>query len=154
METTIRHPIFGRIKYNHETSRVTVQHGDLAERISWLLRPKNVHLLGNGDFPDRFIRVCEVLGLMQNAKSVKTEGEEPPHVKTIIEHSIYGRITYDGETEVVTVQRADLAERITWLLKPENSYLLGHGYCPNYFIRPCWVLGVMQGATKTTDDGR
>jgi hypothetical protein len=88
MKTTLQHPIYGRITYNDETKVVTVQRGYLAERIAWLLKDKNAHLVGHGYWPDRFIRVCEVLGIMQYAESVKTEGEEEPHVKTIIEHSI------------------------------------------------------------------
>jgi hypothetical protein len=53
----------------------------------------------------------------------------------------------------VTVQRGDLAERITWLLQPKNDDLLGHGYYPNYLIRPCEVLGIMLGAKSTTTEG-
>jgi hypothetical protein len=90
------------------------------------------------------------LGIMQHAESVKTEGEEEPHVKTIIEHSIYDRITHDGETDRVTVQRGQLAERISWLLKPENDRLRGHGYYPNYFIRPCEVLDIILGPRSST----
>jgi hypothetical protein len=78
MKTIIENTIYGRITYDDETKAVTVQRGDLAERITWLLKDKNAHVLGHGYWPDRFIRVCEVLGIMQHAESVKTEGEEEP----------------------------------------------------------------------------
>jgi hypothetical protein len=34
-----------------------------------------------------------------------------------------------------------LAERISWLLKPENDRLLGHVFWPNRFCRACELLG-------------
>ena len=77
MKTTIENSVYGRITYDEETNRVSVERGDMAERLTWLLKEKNTHLLGHGYWPDKFIRVCEVLGIMQHAESVKTEGEEP-----------------------------------------------------------------------------
>ena len=72
MKTTIQHPIFGRITYDDVTERVSIEHGNLAGRIRWLLKPKNSALLGHGYFPDRFLRACEVLGIMHSAQSIKT----------------------------------------------------------------------------------
>lgn len=60
-------------------------------------------------------------------------------MKTTLQHPIYGRITYNDETKVVTVQRGYLAERITRLLKDKNAHLVGHGYWPDRFIRVCEV---------------
>jgi hypothetical protein len=51
---------------------------------------------------------------------------------TTIQHSLYGKITYDSETGVVTVQKGDLAERLTWLIKPRNAHLF-EGYYPDKF---------------------
>jgi len=65
-------------------------------------------------------------------------------MKTTIQRPIYGRIEYDDETDQVSVLRRDLAERITWMLKPKNSQLLGHGYYPDTFLRACEVLGTIR----------
>jgi hypothetical protein len=132
---------------------VSVQRGDLAERIKWMLRPENERLLGHGIGRDQFIEACAVLGILLGARSIKTTSQEEPGVKTIIESWIYGRITHDDETDRVTVQRGQLAERISWLLKPENDPLLGHGYWPNRFCQACEILGLMQGHPKITTSG-
>jgi hypothetical protein len=153
MMTTIQHPIFGWIEYDSGEDKVSVQRGDLAKRMEWLMNPENQHLLGRGYWPDTFIRVCEVVGIMQEAESIKTEGEQELHAKTIIEHRLYGRIIYDDETGKVTVQHGQLAERISWLLKPKNYRLLGHGYWPSRFCRACQVLGIMEGVRKVTTSG-
>jgi hypothetical protein len=116
MKTTITHPIYGRIEYDSGKDKVSVQRGDLAERIKWLLRPENERLLGHGVGRDRFIEACAVLGILFGAKSIQTTSLEEPGVKTIIESSIHGRITHDDETDRVSVQRGQLAERISWLL--------------------------------------
>jgi hypothetical protein len=70
-------------------------------------------------------------------------------MKTTIQHPIYGRIEYDDETDQVNVLRRDLAERITWMLKPKNSHLLGHGYYPDTFLRACEVLGITQAPRRS-----
>ncbi len=111
-----------------------VQHGDLAEHIKWLLKPENARLLGHWLRPNRFIEAWAGLGILFGARKITTSGKEEHRVKTTIEHSIYGRITHDDETGKVTVQRGDLAERITWLLKPKNDDFLGHGYYPNVYL--------------------
>jgi hypothetical protein len=80
VKTTIQHPILGQIEYEDVTHQVMVQHGDLAERITWLLKPKNYDLLGHGYYPNYFIRPCEVVGIMLGAESTTTQREEPlPH---------------------------------------------------------------------------
>jgi hypothetical protein len=117
------------------------------------MMPENQHLLGPGYWSDTFIRVCEVLGIMQEAESIKTEGDQELHAKTIIQHRLYGRITCDDETGRVSVQRGDLAERLSLLLKPENYRLLGHGYWPSRFCRACEVLGITEGVSKVTTSG-
>jgi hypothetical protein len=150
MMTTIQHPIFGWIEYDSGEDKVSVQRGDLAERMEWLMKPENRQLLGRGYWPDTFIRVCEVLGIMQEAEAIKTEGEQELHAKMIIEHRLYGRITY--EKGRVSVQRGDLAERITWLLKPKNHHLLGGGYWPDDLCKVCEVLGIMDRHVKITSD--
>jgi hypothetical protein len=48
-------------------------------------------------------------------------------MKTIIEHRLYGTISYDSGTGSVKVQRSDLEERLNWLLKTKNAHLLGGG---------------------------
>jgi hypothetical protein len=77
MKTIIQHPTYGRIEYNDVTNRVTVQRRDLAERITWLLKPENDRLLGHGYWPSRFCRACEALGLMQGHPNITTRGERP-----------------------------------------------------------------------------
>jgi hypothetical protein len=67
-------------------------------------------------------------------------------MKTTIIHPIYGRIEYDSGKDRVSVQRGDLAERIKWMLRPENERLLGHGIRRDQFIEACAVLGVLFGA--------
>lgn len=117
MKTVIEHEIFGRISHDSGKDKVSVQRGDLAERIEWLLRPENKRLLGHRIGPDRFIEACAVLGILLDPPKITKTSEEPPGVKTTIEHSIYGQIQYDDRTGKVSVQRPDVAERITWLLK-------------------------------------
>lgn len=77
MKTTITHPIYGRIEYDSGKDKVSVQRGDLAERIKWMLRPENERLLGHGYWPSRFCRACEILGLMQGHPKITTRGERP-----------------------------------------------------------------------------
>ena len=75
-----------------------VQHGDLAERIKWLLKPENARLLGHWLRPNRFIEAWAGLGILFGARKITTSGKEEHRVKTTIEHSIYGRISHDDET--------------------------------------------------------
>lgn len=75
MKTTIQHSLYGQIVFDTEANRITVEHGDLAERLTWLMKPKNVELLGPGYYPDKFLQACQVLGISQGIESVKTEGE-------------------------------------------------------------------------------
>jgi hypothetical protein len=75
MKTTIQHSLYGQITYDTQTGQVTVQKGDLAERLTWLLKPKNYHLLGTGYHPGEFLRACQVLGISEGVESIKTEGE-------------------------------------------------------------------------------
>ncbi len=77
MKTTIEHEIFGRMTHDSGTDKVTVERGDLAEQITWLLKSKNQHLLGTGYWPNDFIRACEVLGIMEWITSVKSDAEPP-----------------------------------------------------------------------------
>jgi len=74
VKTTIIHRLYGQIVFDTEADRVTVQRGDLAERLTWLLKPKNVHLLGPGYYPDRFLRACQVLGITEGIENIETEG--------------------------------------------------------------------------------
>jgi len=64
-------------------------------------------------------------------------------VKTIVHHPLYGRLTHDTATGKVTVQKGDLAERLTWLMRHQDE--LGTGYYPNAFLRACELLGVCGG---------
>jgi hypothetical protein len=73
MKTTIQHPIYGRIEYNDVTDRVTTQRGDLAEWMTWLLKPRNDRFFGHGYWPSRFCRAYEVLGLMQGRPKINDE---------------------------------------------------------------------------------
>ena len=75
VKTTIQHSLYGQIVFDTEANRITVEHGDLAERLTWLMKPKNVELLGPGYYPDKFLQACQVLGISQGIESVKTEGE-------------------------------------------------------------------------------
>jgi len=52
-------------------------------------------------------------------------------MKTIIEHQVFGRMEYDTARRKLTVEKGDIADRIAWLLKPENEHLLGGGYIPD-----------------------
>lgn len=61
-------------------------------------------------------------------------------MKTIVEHPLYGTITYDSGTKKVTVQKGDLAERLTWLMSHQDQ--LGGDYYPNAFLRACELLGI------------
>lgn len=53
--------------HDDETGKVTVQRGDLAERIAWLLKLKNDDLLGHDYYPNYLIEPYEVLGIMFGA---------------------------------------------------------------------------------------
>jgi len=59
---------------------VSVEHGDLTERLSWLLKTKNRHLLGTGYWPNDFCPACDVLGILGGAKSVKSDQKTLPGV--------------------------------------------------------------------------
>ena len=74
-------------------------------------------------------------------------------MKTIVEHPLYGRITYDTGTNKVTVQKGNLAERITWLIHHQDG--LGTGYYPSAFLRACELLGICGGELdcKITREG-
>jgi hypothetical protein len=72
-------------------------------------------------------------------------------VKIIVTHPIYGRIVYDYGQAKITVQRGDLTERLTWLMKPKNEHLLGPGYHPYPFLRACQLLGIMQEGEATVE---
>jgi hypothetical protein len=74
MKTTVIHQFLGRITYDTQTDQVTVQRGDLEERLTWLLKAKNEELLGPGYYPDPFLRACEVLGIAQGIENITTEG--------------------------------------------------------------------------------
>ncbi len=75
MKTTIDHNLFGKITYDDSTGQVSVQKGDLAERLTWLLKPKNSALLGQGYHPDRFMAAVHALGIASGIEDVKREGE-------------------------------------------------------------------------------
>jgi hypothetical protein len=74
-------------------------------------------------------------------------------MKTIIEHPVYGTITYESNTGKVTVQKGNLAERITWLIKHQEE--IPGGYYPDAFLRACEVLGIWGGEldSKITQEG-
>jgi hypothetical protein len=78
VKTTIQHPLYGQIVFDTEADLITVEHGNLAERLTWLLKPKNVHLLGPGYYPDTFLRACDVLGILEGVEKITTEGEPSP----------------------------------------------------------------------------
>jgi hypothetical protein len=65
-------------------------------------------------------------------------------MKTIVEHPLYGRITYDSGTSRATVQKGNLAERLTWLMHHQEE-LGGGDYYPNAFLRACELLGICGG---------
>ena len=74
-------------------------------------------------------------------------------MKTIVEHPLYGRISYDTGTGKVTVQKGNLAERLTWLINHQDQ--LGGDYYPNAFLRACELLGICGGEleVKITKEG-
>ena len=53
-------------------------------------------------------------------------------MKTIVEHPLYGTLTYDTGTDKVTVQKGDLAERLTWVLHHLDKFDGGGGYHPGF----------------------
>jgi hypothetical protein len=75
-------------------------------------------------------------------------------MKTTVEHPVYGTITYDSGTKKVTVQKGNLAERLTWLMNhpDELSALKPGGYYPNVFLRACEMLGIIGGDLKVRVD--
>lgn len=75
MKTTITHTFYGQITYDTQTGKVTVQKGDLAERLTWLIKPKNYHLLGTGYHPSEFLAACKVLGISEGVEKIEVEGE-------------------------------------------------------------------------------
>jgi hypothetical protein len=77
MKTTIEHRLFGRIEYDTATDKIKVRRPDLEERLTWLMKPKNQHELGTGYWPDTFIRACEVLGIMEEARRVISDHQPP-----------------------------------------------------------------------------
>jgi len=131
MKTTITHPIYGRIEYDSGKDNVSVQRGDLAERIKWMLRPENERLLGQGIRRDQFIEACALLGILFGARTIKTTSQDKPGVKTIIESSIYGRITHDDETDRVTVQRGPPERK----LSREPAWHHRSGDVPTSYLR-------------------
>lgn len=84
MKTTIDHPVYGKISYENNTGKVTVQKGNLAERITWLMKHQDE--IPGPVTPDVFLRVCELLGLWGGELDVKItrEGPEGPEIEGTI----------------------------------------------------------------------
>jgi hypothetical protein len=79
MRTVVTHRLYGTLSYDDERDKVTVQKGDLAERLSWLMHHQD--LLGEkGYYPNAFLRACEYAGICGAELDVKvsTEGKFPP----------------------------------------------------------------------------
>ena len=66
-------------------------------------------------------------------------------MKVIIEHPVYGHITYDSGPKKVAVEKGNLAERLTWVMTHLDQYGEKGGYHPNNFLRACELLGVCGG---------
>jgi hypothetical protein len=149
MKTFVKHPLYGRLTYDTGPDKVTVQKGDLAERLTWLMHHQE-ELGGEDYYPYTFFRACEFLGICGGELDVstKTEGKFTPppdaQFKMVVEHPLFGRLAYDARTDKVTVEKGDLAERLTWLIHHQDEMPYG-GYYPNAFCRACEVLGICGG---------
>jgi hypothetical protein len=153
MKTTVEHPYYGTITYDTGTDKVTAQKGNLAEQLTWLMHHQE-ELGGEDYYPHTFFRACEFLGICGGELdvSIKTEGKFTPppdaELKMIVEHPLYGTLTYDTGTDKVTVQKGNLAERLTYLIHHQDQ--LGHGYYPSAFYRACEVLGICGGELEVS----
>jgi hypothetical protein len=157
VRTTVEHPLYGTLTYDTGTDRVTVQKGDLAEQLTWLIHHQD-QLGGEDYYPYTFFRACEFLGICGGELdvSITTEGKFTPppdaELKMIVGHPLYGRITYDTGTDKVTVQKGDLAERLSWLIHHQDqlSGLKPGLYYPSAFYRACEVLGICGGELEVS----
>jgi hypothetical protein len=74
-------------------------------------------------------------------------------MKTIVEHPLYGRMSYDTATNRVSVQHDSIAKQLNYLMRNQDE--LGSGYYPDSFVRACELLGIVGGEldVKITTEG-
>jgi hypothetical protein len=60
---------------------------------------------------------------------------------------LFGKITYDNNTDKITVEHPNVKERLTWLMAPEQEHLFP-SYYPDKFYQAMIVGGLMGGTTE------
>jgi hypothetical protein len=75
MRSEFEHFLFGKITYDNNTGKVTVEHPNVKERISWLMQPEQSRLF-TGYYPDKFHKAMEISGLILGATDYETFGKE------------------------------------------------------------------------------
>jgi hypothetical protein len=85
VKTIIDHPVFGQITFESDTGKVTVQKGNLAERITWVMHHMD-EMPYKDYYPDSFLRACELLGVCGGELDVeiRNEGPEGPEIEGMV----------------------------------------------------------------------
>jgi hypothetical protein len=75
MISEYQHELFGLITYDNITRKVTVEHPNVKERLTWLMAPEQSHLF-TGYYPDKFHKAMQDTGLLFGVTDSKRVGKE------------------------------------------------------------------------------
>jgi hypothetical protein len=80
---------------------------------------------------------------------------DSPPLRTEFNHILFGKITYDSGTGLVTVEHPNVKERLSWLMAPEQADLpIWRGYYPDKFEKAMQETGLMFGVTDSKTLGK
>jgi hypothetical protein len=79
MITEMTHRLFGKITYDNNTGKITVEKPNLKERLTWLMAPEQADMF-EGYHPDKFYHALELGGISIGITEYERHGEEniPP----------------------------------------------------------------------------